>query len=170
MTKRHYNASSSFRGDPDIDLTKYAYGRPSMSKEQRQKISDVQLNLNKKTVHNDKYKLSYWVYLDYFNEFESDDWKKGQIDYKHNREFIKIVTSLKKDMIDEGFFEYEKLFFHPPCLSKRKRIVNPGFFDLCSPILEGWIDNPNFKEDLKKFIKDHKDEIDLYSKKYLKQI
>jgi len=169
MINKHWNVLNSFHGDPDIDLTKYSYGRPRMSNEQRKKISDVQQCLNKKTVHNDKFKLSYWIYLDYFNEFVSPDWKENKIDYKLNGKFIKIVNELKTDLINENFFEYERFFFHPDCLSKRKKILNPGFFDMCEPILINWYNNKNFKEDLKKFIVKHKNEIDLYSKKYLKQ-
>ena len=172
-TKWYYDKQTlecfkQFPRDPDIDLEKYSYGRPRMSESQRKKISDVQLKTNKKIVHNDDLKLSYWIYLDYFDEFESSKWKDKKVDYGLNKKFIKIVNELKSILIDENFFDYEKFFFHPNCLTKRKKILNPGFFDMCEPVLKNWFNNQNFKDDLKKFIKEHKDEIDVYSKKYFK--
>lgn len=66
-----------------------------MSKEQRQKISNAQVNLNKKTLHNDDYKLSYWLYLDYFKEFVSSNWKDKKAGYRLNAKFMKIINRIK---------------------------------------------------------------------------
>lgn len=156
-----------FKGDPEIDLEKFCYGRPPMSESQKKKLSDVQTKLNRITLHNSSFKLTYWLYEDYFKK--PDGWGEGKVEYKNNHKFMRIINDVKIELVNEDFFEFEKLFFKMPILSGRKKNLNPGFFDLCAPVLQSWSENKNFKQDLKDFLKSHESEIEAYSKKYLKQ-
>lgn len=154
--------------EPDIDLEKFCYGRPPMTTEQKIKISKTQRNQNRKCFHNDKFQLSYWFYLDYFNKFDNNDWQPNKKEFKNNKKFKIIINSLRTELLNENFFDYEKFFFHPSICSKTVKILNPGFFDFLSPLLTNWVNKDNIKDELKSYIKLNKDKIDYFCNKYIK--
>ena len=78
-----------FPGDPEIDLSKYAYGRPPMSNEQKQKISKVK-KLNKQKYHNDELQLTIDIYYDYIEKIPYN-WYIGKKEYKNNTLFKNIL-------------------------------------------------------------------------------
>ena len=132
---RDINTQQTFKwfpGDPDIDLTKYEWGRKPFTQEQREKISKAQL-LDKTICKIGNTNYRYCWYKDYFKEIPScfiDLKQKQSNNLKSITKIIKKSQNILKDnniFIDEHIhLSYVKGFF----------IVYPSIYEICLDILE----------------------------------
>lgn len=169
-TKHYYDKTTLkaykwFPGDPEIDHTKYSYGRPPMSSEQKKKLSNLKL-LNKSKYHNDKLQLSIEIYNDYIKKVPPG-WQEKRKDYKNNKLFRSILHKIKNELLKDNIF-FNNIFTYTPAeITRKKRILNPVFFEIFDTMLLNWKTNKNVVFDIVSFIKKNLQFIDKKTKEYL---
>lgn len=144
-TKWYYNKETyqTFKwhpGDELIDESKFSWGRPPMSKEQRKKLSIVQLKPRSK-YYNETLDLVFINYDEICIKIP-DNWKKikynGEINHKHNisKTFHKIISILHQKYFDilSPNIEYEYNLMLP-LYSKKHYIISPILYMICNDIL-----------------------------------
>lgn len=168
---RHYydkitlKAYKWFPGDPEIDQIKYSYGRPPMSEKQKKKLSNVKL-LNKSKYHNDDLQLSIEIYNDYIKKVPCG-WQEKRRDYKNNTLFNNILYNIKNELLKDNIFFNEIFTYTPSEITRKKRILNPAFFEIFHDILLNWKTNKNIVNIIVSYIKKNLQLIDNKTKEYL---
>lgn len=166
-TKQRYKW---FPGDPDIDLSKYSYGRPKMSNEQKQRLREYNMS-NKKTYHNDELQINYVCYLDDIKHMPNG-WLLGRKNYGNDNKFKKIINETKFYLIEYGYYLNDDIFIYPKVTNKtlkRKYVLNPSVFIACYDILKTWKNDKNIVEHLANDILNKMDDIIKLNKIFLVQ-
>ena len=175
-TKYYYDIKTKksykwFPGDPDIDLSKYAWGRGyKMSEEIKIKLSKMK-ELNRKNYWNTEIGIRVLCPKKMIKKL---DWSSGRCDRKT---YISLwsPTRLNDELLRDVHFELVKngefidniLYIEvKEYASKFPRIWTFGFFEVCSYFIKKWIFNKNtiknkdeFVQEFAKFIVDNKEEI-----------
>ena len=124
-----------FPGDPDIDLTKYQWGRGSISNKQKEKISKTQL-LDKTLCQIGNTKYRYCWYKDYIKQIPlcfKDLHQKQSNSLKNISKIILKCLSLLKD---KNIFIDEYILFRPNGRKNGLTIISPAVYEVCLDILE----------------------------------
>lgn len=124
-----------FPGDPELDLTKYKWGRGQISKEQKEKISRTQL-LEKTICRIGKTNYRYCWYKDFIKEIPNIflDLKQKQSNKLKNisKCIFKSLSLLK----DQNIFIDEYIFIRPINSKGGLTIISPAVYEICINVLE----------------------------------
>ena len=123
-----------FPGNPDLDLTKYEWGRGKLSKEQKEKISKTQ-KLNKTICKIGNTNYRYCWYKDFIKKIPDcfTDLHKKQCNSLKN--ISKIIFKSLNILKDNNIFIDEYIYFFP--YDKRGlTIIYPSVYEVCLDILE----------------------------------
>lgn len=126
-----------FPGDPEIDLEKFMYGRPPMTDEQRKKLSNVHKIQHRVMMHNDEFEINLPMYLDIVDKIPQG-WVEKSKSYKNGAKFKKFLKNLKNKLLDSNIFFNHVFCYTPLSISKKKKILNPMFFEIFSDFLKTW--------------------------------
>lgn len=157
-----------FPGDPEIDLSKYAFGRPPMSAEQKMKISNTK-KLNKTKYHNDELQLTIDIYHDYIKKIPNN-WFIGKKEYKNNTLFKQILYKVKIQLLKSNIFFNNIFTYTPKEITRHKKILNPAFFDIFHDMLINWKTNTHIVDDIVDYIQTNQNLIDKKVKEFLKDL
>lgn len=170
---RHYYDKNTMKGykwhlgDPEIDTTKYAYGRPPMSIQQKQKLSDIK-KLNKTRYHNDDLELNIDIYNDYIAKIPYR-WEIGNKIYKNNTVFKSLLKEIKAELLNYNIFFNAIFTYTPKEISKQKRIVNPAFFEIFHEMLLNWKLNKSVVKNIVEYVKDNLAAVEKEAQEFLRR-
>ena len=123
-----------FPGDPELDLTKYKWGRGHLTKEQKEKLSKTQL-LEKTICQIGKTNYRYCWYKDFIKEIPNCfiDLKKKQSNKLKNisKCIFKALSLLK----DNNIFIDEYILIRPINKKGGLTIISPAIYEICLNII-----------------------------------
>lgn len=135
--KKTLKLHKRFPGDPEIDFEKFTYGRPPMAVEQRKKLANVCKLKNRIMMHNDEFEVNLPVYLDTIREIPNG-WVEKSKPYKSGLQFKLFLKKLKSRLLDSNIFFSNVFCYTPTSISKKKKILNPVFFEIFGGFLKTW--------------------------------
>lgn len=141
---RHYydikthKAYKWFPGDPEIDISRFKYGRPPMSLAQKDKLSKLKYS-SRVMVHNDELCINLPVYRSAVNKIP-DGWEEKARVYNTGRSFRLFMLRLKNALLGKGIPFNMMFCYSPRDISKKKHILNPAFFDIFKNDMLSWRD------------------------------
>lgn len=152
-----------YTGTPEPDMTKYKWGRPPLSKEQKKLLSKTQTK--EKTIYwCEKHKLRYMFYTEYYNHELKGNWinlNQRQKNCKQTLNISKEVLKILGELKLENIF-LDNLFFNPK--DSHIIIIAPKIVEYISELDS--LDN--FENSVKNYILNNYDEIQKYNNEILK--
>jgi len=125
--------------------------------------------LHKTKYHNDKFQLTLDVYHDCISKVP-DGWIPGKVEYKNNAAFKKFIHQVKSMLLSYDIF-FDNIFTYvPSCVSKKKKMLNPAFFDVCHDVMQEWKSfDDKVLNDVVMFIRDNTHLAKMKTNEYLKE-
>lgn len=156
-----------FPGHPDIDLTKYAWGRGAMTEEQKKKISALS-KLKKRYFIIPYANMKYTMYEDYLKCVPSH-WEEKWINVSNKKLKVIITKAVRQFNINTNFQYEGKIIFHVPNKSKNFKIITPSLYEVCGELLSD-LDSPTLITDLVKTMENKIEKILELNSIYLKDV
>lgn len=150
-----------FPGDPDIDLSKYQWGRGSLTKEQKAKISKTQL-LEKTICKIGDTNYRYCWYKDFIKTVPENFIDMHQKQSNSLKQIAPVVTKALGRLKDNNIFIDDFVVFRP--YKAGLMIITPAVYELClDEIKSGNV------EKIAKSLHKNIDKIKELNKKYIKE-
>lgn len=128
-----------FPGDPELDLTKYKWGRGHISQQQKEKLSKTQL-LDKTICKIGNTNYRYCWYKDYIKNIPNCFKDLHQKQCNSLRQISKLIINALSYLKDKDIFIDEDILFRPNGGKNGLTIIYPSIYEICLNILEN--ENP----------------------------
>lgn len=128
-----------FPGDPELDLTKYKWGRGHISQQQKEKLSKTQL-LDKTICQIGNTNYRYCWYKDYIKNIPICFKDLHQKQCNSLRQISKLIINALSYLKDKDIFIDEDILFRPNGKNNGLTIIYPSIYEICLNILEN--ENP----------------------------
>lgn len=154
-----------FPGDPEIDLSTYAWGRGPISKEQKNKLSSLK-NLKKEYYYIEGLNIKYTKYIDYIKSVP-ENWTQRWVNSTNNKKLKNYIINAIRSFNLNTAYKYEnKIAFNIPNRSKNSIIITPALYECCYNILLKFNDT-DITEELARSIETNIENILKLNEKYL---
>lgn len=124
--------------------------------------------MHKTKYHNDKLQITLDVYHDCICKVP-DGWMPGKREYKSNAAFKRLIHKLKMSLLAYDIF-FDSIFtYTPACVSRKKKMLNPAFFEVVGDMLNDWKENDDVVDVVAAFIHDNLELAKMKANEYLKE-
>lgn len=153
-----------FKGDEDIDLNIYAWGRYHISDETKNKLSELS-KIPKTYYYIKELDIKYTAYDEYIIDVPKT-WEKKWVNNRNMELRKMIIRAVREFNLITDYVYHNKIIFNYPNKSKNFIIITPSLYELCYESMVEWKER-DITNDLVKSIIKNIDKIIELNKKYI---